>query len=157
MEDSPERLREPLRQTLTANFRLEVIAKLALPLSAAPPRLALALTQEFVGQNCCIAPKQLAAVAGMDRRSVERWFRRIGLVQPKTVLAAAHFVTAFPVMKDPWVPLHAVAREYGFSSVRTMSRQCQLVFGLSPQSVRRSTCPEDLPRLIYTRLCIGAH
>jgi hypothetical protein len=151
-EDSPAALRRPLHQAATADFRLQVVALLASPLLDAPPLLAFALTQEFLGPSTGIAGKQLALAAGMDRRSVERWLRRIGLGSPKVALSAAHLVRAFPRLIDPWVPLHVVAREHGFTSVRTLSRQCMLIFGLSPQLVRASVRQEDLPNLIYRRL-----
>jgi AraC-like DNA-binding protein len=152
IEDSPDGLRRPLHSAPLADARLEVVGQLASSLLEAPPRLALALTQEFLGLTSGAASKQLAAAVGMHRRSVERWFRRIDLAPPKIALSAAHLVRAFPVLKDPSVPLYVVAREYGFSSVRTLTRQCKLVFGLSPHAVRAFVRPEDLPILIPRRL-----
>jgi hypothetical protein len=87
------------------------------------------------------SPKALAVLSGQSRRSVDRWFTRVGLKPAKSVLATSQLIRAYSSLEDASLSLASVALKSGFGSARALKHNSLALTGLPVRSLRRSLPP----------------
>jgi hypothetical protein len=90
------------------------------------------------------SPQALAVLSGQSRRSVDRWFTRVGLKPAKWVLAASLLIRAYSSLEDPSLSLASVASISGFGSAKALSHNSLALTGTRVRTLRESFPPLGL-------------
>jgi methylphosphotriester-DNA--protein-cysteine methyltransferase len=101
--------------------------------------------------------RQLAALAGVGRRTCERWFVRAGMPSPRHFLAAARVLYAHRLLQDPGFTVEDVAKRLGYSQVRTLQQHARLYLGLTAGEMRLSLTPETALERVVNRVLALPH
>jgi len=101
--------------------------------------------------------EQLAAYAGVGRRTCERWFTRAAMPSPRHFLAAARILYAHRLLQDPGFTVEAVSQRLGYSQVRTLQQHARLYLGLTAGEMRLSLTPEAALQLVVRRFLTLPH
>jgi AraC-like DNA-binding protein len=95
--------------------------------------------------------EELARRAGVDTRTVFRWFRRGRLATPHTVITAARVLLAGRMLQDPGLTVEDVARRLGYSDPRYLAEHARKLVGMTPGELRLSF-DEAVPQLAAAML-----
>jgi hypothetical protein len=90
------------------------------------------------------SPKALAVLSGQSRRSIDRWFTRVGLKPAKWVLAASLLIRAYSSLEDESLSLASVALISGFGSAKALSQNSLALTGTHVRTLRTSFPPLGL-------------
>jgi AraC-like DNA-binding protein len=95
--------------------------------------------------------EELARRAGVDTRTVFRWFRRARLTTPHTVITAARVLLAGRMLQDPGLTVDDVSRRLGYSDPRYLAEHARKLVGMTPGELRLSF-DEAVPKLAAAML-----
>jgi len=98
------------------------------------------------------SPKALAVLSGQSRRSVDRWFTRVGLKPAKSVLATSQLIRAYSSLEDTSLSLASVALTSGFGSARALRHNSLALTGIPVRALRRSFPPLGLLDHLTTQI-----
>ncbi|HTH64969.1 MAG TPA: helix-turn-helix domain-containing protein [Gemmatimonadales bacterium] len=101
--------------------------------------------------------EQLAASAGVGRRTCERWFMRAAMPSPRHFLAAARVLYAHRLLQDPGFTVEDVAKRLGYSQVRTLQQHARFYLGLTAGEMRLSLTPDAALQLVARRFLTLPH
>lgn len=90
------------------------------------------------------SPEALAVLSGQSRRSIDRWFTRVGLKPAKWVLAASLLIRAYSSLEDASLSLASVALISGFGSAKALSHNSLALTGTHIRVLRTSFPPLGL-------------
>jgi len=90
------------------------------------------------------SPKALAMLSGQSRRSIDRWFIRVGLKPAKWVLAASLLMRAYSSLEDASLSLASVAMISGFGSAKALRHNSLALTGTHVRTLRASFPPLGL-------------
>lgn len=79
----------------------------------------------------------VCGLAGVPRRSCDRWFSQAGLVSISRLITAARVLRSIGPIRDGRRAIAAIARDVGAVSARQLSFDVRRVVGQTPSSVRR--------------------
>jgi AraC-like DNA-binding protein len=105
--------------------------------------------------NRFLGADDLAAAAGVTKRTLYRQFEAAGFASPRTMVLGARLLRAYAYLRDPGSQIDGVAAKLGYSAPRILSRQIQEVTGLSPSELRGRLEPAVLLRLLAERMHPG--
>lgn len=142
LDDDAPTLRRALDRLRQETLGGRVLGALAPALEVMPEPLRTAITARFVRPDAADTPHRLAANAGMNRRSLDRWVARSGIASARLLVAAPKLVLAYDQLRQPDATVADVAVRVGYSSPRSLERQCQLLVGARPVALRRTMGPD---------------
>lgn len=106
--------------------------------SATPARLRWVMKEILEAPAQIRTAEELARRAGVDTRTVFRWFRRARLATPHTVITAARVLLAGRMLQDPGLTVEDVARRLGYSDPRYLAEHARKLVGMTPGELRLS-------------------
>ena len=154
-DDSPEQLRAFLASLPPATWRERVFRRISDPIRIMPLQLRLAIRELFSDPRPSVSPAQLAASAGMTRRTLDRWVDRAGLTSTRILVTAPNLVDAFFFISERRVPATAIAARCGLASARTLMGQLAGVTRLESFSELRRLPAERFLGYLATALAPG--
>lgn len=108
-------------------------------ISILPPAVRIPTVGLFTGGSIPFSTLALSERVGFNRRTVQRWYRRAGLVGAGRVLSVARLSRAWRLLRARRLSIQRVASLAGFGSTRTLSRACRRLAGCGPMDVREHT------------------
>jgi AraC-like DNA-binding protein len=93
----------------------------------------------------------LANRAHLTRRSCERWFTKLGLPSPRTVMVLTRLLYAHRLLLDPGYTVEDVALKLGYSKAKTLQMQLRAVFGITAGELRVSLSTDEALAIIMDR------
>lgn len=151
-DDAPRRFLALLERLPAYALGDRLLARLETPLATLPPATAQtveALVREPTRFRCT---REMAAGAGVDRRTLYRQCEAAGLATPRMLLRGARLLRAYAYLRDPGVFIEDVALKLGYSEPRRLSRHMQEAVGLKPSELRQTLTPDDFVALLASRL-----
>lgn len=142
-DDHPTRLREVLGQEEARSASRQLLDQIAGALTPLPSRLRWVLEEALRAPGEVQTVTQVAARAGVDRRTCERWFLRVGLPSPRHFLAAARVLYAHRLLQDPGFTIEDVAQRLGYAQAKTLQLHARAYLGLTAGEMRLSLTPEE--------------
>jgi AraC-like DNA-binding protein len=142
-DDSPASLRTILRDELESTASRKVIQGIDRLLVGLP------MPARWAVEAMLHAPTEIATVSALaervrvQRRTCERWFAKVGLPSPRTVLVLARLLYAHRLLQDPGYTVEDVALKLGYGRTRSLQDQFKEVFGLTAGEVRLSLTVEE--------------
>lgn len=156
-EDGPNALRAVLEGELEHSVSRQVMAALQERLRELPESIREALEMILYDPGAGLTVSELARRALVSRRTCERFFTRLGLPSPKSVMLLMRLLYAHRLLLDPGHTVEDVAIKLGYGKVRTLQRHLRAVFHLSAGELRASMSFEDALTLISRRFFEGRH
>jgi transcriptional regulator GlxA family with amidase domain len=90
----------------------------------------------------------LADRAQLTRRTCERWFTKVGLPSPRTVMVLMRLLYAHRLLLDPGYTIEDVALRLGYGKSKTLQMQIRAVFGITAGELRVALSPEEALELV---------
>lgn len=150
-DDSPRLLRHALTAALEQSASQRVVASMAPVLQQLPPQLHTALeTVLGTGFGSCTV-SDLADLARLERRTVERLFGRAGLPSPRIVLQVLRVLYAHRLLLDPGHTVEDVALKLGYGKAKTLQAHCRETFGLTAGEMRISLSLDEATAAVQHR------
>jgi AraC-like DNA-binding protein len=153
-DDAPERFREllaPAGDALTE----ELLAALAPSLGRLPPALAGAVKRMFRRPHMVWNAQDLAAAAGMPRRTLYRRLEAAGFASPRRLVQAARLLRAYVYLRDPGNLVEDVVAKLRYGSPHAFVRHTREACGLTPSVLRREVEEAEFVALLRRRLLAG--
>lgn len=141
-DDAPARLRWLMGLTPSANLARVLADQLQDAIVRLPPPIATAVRAHLTLGRTLDHVDALARVAGIPRRSLDRWVARAGFVSTRRLIATPHLVRAYCWLRHDRLPIRSVARQSGFGSQRALKRQVQTLLGVQPCHLRSDVTPQ---------------
>ncbi|HEU4565093.1 MAG TPA: helix-turn-helix domain-containing protein [Gemmatimonadaceae bacterium] len=151
-DDEPRRFRALLDRLPAYAMSERLLEALAGPLGDVPAPLVRAVERLFRSPHDFQDVGDLAAAAGMTRRSLDRWLDRAGVSSAKTLVVGARMLRAYHYMRDSGYLLEDVAVKLGYPTARLFARQMRLLTGCTPSVVRARVEPEEFVATLAARL-----
>ncbi len=156
-EDGPNALRAVLEAELEHSVSRQVVTALQERLRELPDSIRDSLAMMLYDPGAGLTVSELAQRALLSRRTCERFFTRLGLPSPKSVMLLMRLLYAHRLLLDPGHTVEDVAIKLGYGKVRTLQRHLRAVFHLSAGELRASLSFEDALALISRRFFEGRH
>ncbi len=151
-DDEPRRFRALLERLPAYALSDRLLEALGESLREAPPALLRAVERLVRAPQGFHDVGDLAAAAGMTRRSVDRWLDRAGVASAKLLVVSARMLRAYHYMRDPGYRLEDVAAKLDYPTARLFARQMRLATGLMPSAVRSRVEPDEFVAMLAQRL-----
>jgi AraC-like DNA-binding protein len=142
-EDAPSALRAALLSELEQSASQQVMQALEPTFRDLPPELQDALEAMLHAPGDGPTVTTLAERARLTRRTCERWFTKVGLPSPRTVMVLIRLLYAHRLLLDPGYTVEDVALKLGYSKTKTLQMHLRAVFGLTAGELRVSLSTED--------------
>ena len=152
-DDEPHRFRQLLVQLPAARLSDSVLRHVLPHVHDAPVLFVRAITKLFEAPQEFLDVDELARMAGMTRRSLDRWFERSGLASARTMILVARLTRAKHYMGDPGFLLEDIAKKLGYSSIRVFARQVRAATGMSPSIMRTAITMEEFSLRMAALVC----
>jgi len=143
-DDSLANLRSILDPPLLGPLGGSMVELLSTELDELPRDVRRGTIAAFCALAPVNSPKALAVLSGQSRRSVDRWFARVGLKPAKSVLATSQLIRAYRSLEDASLSLASVALISGFGSAKALRHNSLALTGIPVRALRRSFPPPGL-------------
>lgn len=145
-----------LRATLTAQPGVGLAAllleRLGPGLRLMPPDVARAIERAFRTPSAFRNVPDLAAAAGVSRRTIYRECERAQLASPREILAASRVLRAYALLRESDHAIEEVAETMRFSSAHHLTKTMRWATGLTTARARERIAPEMMVTLLAERL-----
>jgi AraC-like DNA-binding protein len=121
-----------------------MVELLAYELDELPPDVRRGTIAAFCASAPVNSPKALAVLSGQSRRSIDRWFTRVGLKPAKSVLATSQLIRAYSSLEDASLSLASVALISGFGSAKALNHNSLALTGIPVRALRKVFPPLGL-------------
>ncbi len=152
-DDEPRRFRQLLDQLPASRLSDSVLQHVLPRLHDAPVLFVQAIARLFEAPQEFLDVEELARMAGMTRRSLDRWFERCGLASARTVILVARLTRAKHYMGDPGFLLEDIAKKLGYGSIRVFARQVRAATGMTPSTMRLAFTMEEFSLRMAALVC----
>jgi transcriptional regulator GlxA family with amidase domain len=98
----------------------------------------------------------IAAAAGVPKRSLYRHVERAGLVTPREIVAGSRILRAYALLREPAYSLEAVASHVHFTDAESLTKTMKWGVGMTPGRARDRMGPEEFVARLAARLAPGA-
>jgi hypothetical protein len=132
---------DPGRLELLGGSMVELLAH---ELDELPPDVRRGTIAAFCASAPVNSPMALAVLSGQSRRSIDRWFTRVGLKPAKSVLATSQLIRAYCSLEDASLSLASIAMLSGFGSVKALSHNSLTLTGIPVRGLRNAFPPLGL-------------
>lgn len=150
-EDAPGSLRQAILSELEHSASQQVMQSLEPTLRALPPELRDALEAMIHAPGDGPTVTTLAQRASLTRRTCERWFTKLGLPSPRTVMVLIRLLYAHRLLLDPGYTVEDVALRLGYSKAKTLQMHLRAVFGYTAGELRVALSLEEALAIVTTR------
>lgn len=150
-EDAPGSLRQAILTELEQSASQQVMQSLEPTVRALPRELREALEAMIHAPSDGPTVTTLAQRASLTRRTCERWFTKLGLPSPRTVMVLIRLLYAHRLLLDPGYTVEDVALRLGYSKAKTLQMHLRAVFGLTAGELRVALSPEDALAIVTAR------
>jgi len=130
-EDAPGALRQAILTELEHSASQQVLHSLGPLLRELPRELREALEAMLHAPGDGPTVTSLADRARLTRRTCERWFTKVGLPSPRTVMVLIRLLYAHRLLLDPGYTVEDVALKLGYSKAKTLQMHLRTVFGVT--------------------------
>ena len=152
LDDDPHHLRHVLERQPGIVLSARLLSRLRRPLAGASVPVATTIERLIRNPAAFRDVPDLAAAAGVPRRSLYRHFERAGLASPRELLAGARLLRAYAFLREPSYSLDAVASHVRFTDTDSMSRTMKWSVGTTPGRARYRMGPEEFLDRLAARL-----
>ncbi|HVE79576.1 MAG TPA: hypothetical protein VNA89_11965 [Gemmatimonadaceae bacterium] len=136
-DDTPCSLRALLRTAAASRASERLVDYLAAQISRLPRPLAGAVVQLLRSPAQITTVGEMARVAQLTQRSINRWLARAGIASAKRLVDGARTVTAYELLQNRALRVESVAMMFGCRSARRFARQVASVAGRPPSRLWR--------------------
>lgn len=150
-EDAPGALRQAILTELEHSASQQVLQSLDPLLRQLPKELRDALEAMLHAPGDGPTVTALADRARLTRRTCERWFTKVGLPSPRTVMVLIRLLYAHRLLLDPGYTVEDVALKLGYSKVKTLQMHLRTVFGVTAGELRVALGMEDALAIVTHR------
>jgi AraC-like DNA-binding protein len=154
-EDGPKALRAVVQTELEHSVSRQVVMALQERLRELPEPIRDGLEMMLYDPGAGLTVSELAGRALLSRRTCERFFTKLGLPSPKSVILLMRLLYAYRLLLDPGHTVEDVAIKLGYGKVRTLQRHLRAVFSLSAGELRASVSFEEALALVSGRFFEG--
>jgi hypothetical protein len=151
-EDSPLRLRTSLCRLRSPVLGFAVLQKLPEKTNRLPTGLQRGLFDVFTGVSPLRSVKDIVVVSGFTRRSIDRWFFRVGLRPARVVLAAANLLRAYTFFLTSNSGLSEIVVASGYGSLRSLKHNSLLLIGCVPDQLVSEFQPAEMVDVLTSTL-----
>lgn len=152
LDDDPEHFRQLLERQPGILLSERILSRLATPLSRTPGGVGGAVERLMRNPSAFRGVPDLAAAAGVPRRSLYRHFHRVGLVSPRELLVGARLLRAYAFLREPCYSLEMVAMHVRFSDADAMTKAMKWAVGTTPGRARDRIGPDEFVARLAARL-----
>lgn len=157
LDDHPDGLRAALEREQARASSQQLLDQIATAFAPLRSEIRWVLEAALRAPEGVQTVEQLAASAGVGRRTCERWFMRAAMPSPRHFLAAARVLYAHRLLQDPGFTVEDVGKRLGYSQVRTLQQHARLYLGLTAGEMRLSLTPEAALQLVVRRFLTLPH
>jgi AraC-like DNA-binding protein len=150
-EDAPAALRSAIQVELEQSASQQVMQALSAALHGLPPEILRALEAMLHAGDEAPTVTSLADRAQITRRTCERWFTKLGLPSPRTVMVLTRLLYAHRLLLDPGYTVEDVAQKLGYSKTKTFQMHLRAVFGATAGELRVSLSTEEALIMVTDR------
>ena len=150
-EDAPGALRSAILSELEQSASQQVMQALGPTLRELPNELRDALEVMLHAPGDGSTVTGLADRAQLTRRTCERWFTKVGLPSPRTVMVLIRLLYAHRLLLDPGYTVEDVALKLGYSKTKTLQMHLRAVFGYTAGELRVSLSSEEALAVVTQR------
>jgi AraC-like DNA-binding protein len=150
-EDHPARMREALTEEGTRILSRQLLGEMGDLLEDLPGELRWVIEAIVRAPAEFQTVQELADRARMDRRTCARWFARVNLPPPSTMLTVLRALYAHRLLQDPGFTVEDVAARLGYLRARSLTRSIKEIFGMTPAEIRLSLSADDALSLVRRR------
>ncbi len=150
-EDAPGSLRAAIMSELEHSASQQVMQTLEPLVRELPGELRVALEAMLHAPGDGPTVTTLAERARLTRRTCERWFTKVGLPSPRTVMVVIRLLYAHRLLLDPGYTVEDVALKLGYSKVKTLQMHLRAVFGVTAGELRVALSLEDALAIVTGR------
>jgi AraC-like DNA-binding protein len=150
-EDAPGSLRHAILSELEQSASQQVMQALEPTFRELPRELRDALEAMLHAPGDGPTVSNLADRAQLTRRTCERWFTKVGLPSPRTVMVLIRLLYAHRLLLDPGYTVEDVALKLGYSKAKTLQMHLRAVFGLTAGELRVALSMDDALAVVTNR------
>jgi AraC-like DNA-binding protein len=150
-EDAPPALRQAIQSELEQSASQQVMQTLEPVFHGLPRELRGALEAMLHAPDDGPTVTTLADRARLTRRTCERWFTKVGLPSPRTVMVLIRLLYAHRLLLDPGYTVEDVALKLGYSKAKTLQMHLRAVFGMTAGELRVALSMEEALAVITNR------
>ena len=154
-DDEPLRLREVLERQPGDTVTETLLHELAEPLQRLSPVLADAVREMFRQPQRVWSAQDLAAAAGLPRRTMYRQLEAAGFSSPRLLVQGARLLRAYLYLRNPGNLIEDVVAKLRYGSSHVFIRHTREACGLTPSALRRGVEEPDFVALLTQRLLAG--
>ena len=147
-DDEPRRFKDLLEGVPGHALADQMLRQLAGPLSGLPIQVGRAIEQLFRSPGRFKSTDDLAAAAGMNKRTLYRNLEPVGFFSPRLLVVAARLLRVYAHLRDPGRQIKEIADKVGYHSPWQLTQQMREVTGHTPRTVRRRVGAEEFISLL---------
>ena len=155
LDDDPQHLRQMLERQPGIVLSGRLLSHLQRPMSRIGAPVAGALEHLIRNPSVFRGVPDLAASAGIPRRSLYRHLERAGFVTPRELVAGARLLRGYAFLREPAYSLDAVADHVRFTDADALTKAMKLGVGMTPGRARDRMGPEEFVARLAARLAPG--
>ena len=151
-DDEPRRFRDLLEGVPGHALADQMLRQVAEPLAALPIQVSRAVEHLFRSPGRFRSTDDLAAAAGMNKRTLYRNLEPVGFLSPRLLVVAARLLRVYAHLRDPGRQIKEIADKVGYHSPWQLTQQMREVTGYTPRTVRRRVGADEFIALLALRV-----
>jgi AraC-like DNA-binding protein len=155
LDDDPQHLRQMLERQPGLVLSERLLGHLQRPLSRVPAPLAAALERLIRNPSAFRGVPDVAAAAGVPRRSLYRQLERASFITPRELVAGSRLLRAYAFLREPAYSLGAVAEHVRFTNSDALTKAMKWGVGMTPGRARDRMGPDEFVARLASRLAPG--
>lgn len=152
VDDEPTLLRTTLAAQPGVALAAQLLARLRPALRMVPPAVAHAIAHVVRTPAAFHGVPDVAAAAGVSRRTIYRECERAQLASPRELIAAARVLRAYALLRESDHAIEEVAETLRFSSAHHLTKTMRWACGLTTARARERVAPAELVAMLADRL-----
>jgi AraC-like DNA-binding protein len=151
-DDEPRRFKDLLEGVPGHALADQMLRQLAGPLAGLPIQVSRAVEQLFRSPGRFRSTDDLAAAAGMNKRTLYRNLEPVGFFSPRLLVVAARLLRVYAHLRDPGRQIKEISDKVGYHSPWQLTQQMREVTGHTPRTVRRRVGADEFIALLARRV-----
>lgn len=152
VDDDPRQLRQVLERQPGVALAAQLVARLQPRLRHLPAAVAHAIERVVHTPAAFKGVPDLAAAAGISRRTIYRECERANLASPRELIAGARVLRAYAFLRESDYAIEDVAEHLRFSSPHHLTKTMRWACGMTTARARDRIAPDDFIALLAERL-----
>ena len=155
LDDDPQHLRQMLERQPGNVLSERLLGHLQRPLGRVPAAVAASLERLIRNPSVFRGVPDLAAAAGVPRRSLYRHLERAGFVTPREFVSGARLLRGYSFLREPAYSLESVADHVHFADSDALTKAMKWGVGMTPGRARDRMGPQEFVARLAARLAPG--